>query len=359
MALPTPQQFQNVIISEDDAVCDQLQKLVTMTKLISDVYGEIYDSSGNLTADFLSKVCDLDCTGTGGPGGTTTAAPSTTTSTTTTFAPGVDSNIYMFYSKVVSGNLNGFFRVVDGATFDSTRVVSYGSEIAVATNEVVVASALHPTTGDLWVAHVDGTLGTAQDNLHLSTINKATGALTSVGDIGDNFAWATDQFTTHMTFDRSDNTLWLYHDLKLGQVDQTTAAWTSLTLGTGAGAWGNMDGFCCGADGTFYVSGDSTYLNAGKPIIMQPDKTDSDVLYPGKIPILNNSSNITTLFGDQHLILRGGEFSAVQYSTSQTTWFRTDATPSNVFSLSTITPTITANLTADMPDLMAVAYNAT
>lgn len=80
--MPTKEQFEQTILDINGSTCDQFKKMVTLSKLISEVYGEIYNDDGDLDPDgaFLQAVCaNLDCDGNGPGGGTTTTTGSTTT----------------------------------------------------------------------------------------------------------------------------------------------------------------------------------------------------------------------------------------------------------------------------------------
>jgi hypothetical protein len=221
MALPTPEQFRQLIISEDDAVCDQLRKLSTTTKLISDVYAEIFNTDGSLTAEFLAKVCALDCTGSGGTGTT-----STTSSTSTTGAPVsvVQPDIFTFQTALDGSSLKSTLKRFSGASFDSIKYFpSYLTSVDVASNKVVVAAALHPGNGTLYVVVMDGAPASSYP-LSLGTVDTATGAVTVIGALGVTMASGSHY---GLSFKPSDNTLWL-------MVSSSETILYTLNLSTGA-----------------------------------------------------------------------------------------------------------------------------
>jgi hypothetical protein len=182
MSLPTPQQFRDLVITTEDSVCSQLQKVATFSKLSSDLISEIYNEHGGLTDSFLALVCELDCVGTGAPAG-----PTATTSTATTLSAGavVDRNIYSFVSSIVNtSNVTSTMYVVNGGVFDTQQLIDVDSQVAVPGNATIAAAALHPTTGILYALGVDGTLEASYElPVTLYTVNKTTGELTSVGAV--------------------------------------------------------------------------------------------------------------------------------------------------------------------------------
>jgi hypothetical protein len=182
MSLPTPQQFRDLVITTEDSVCSQLQKVATFSKLSSDLISEIYNEHGGLTDSFLALVCKLDCVGTQAPAGPT----ATTTATTLSAGAVVDNKIYSFVSSggTLPNSVTSTMYVVNGGVFDTQRLIDVAYQVAVPGNATIVAAALHPTTGILYALGVDGTLeATYALPVTLYTVNKTTGELTSVGAV--------------------------------------------------------------------------------------------------------------------------------------------------------------------------------
>ena len=72
MPCPTPSDFENLIIDPDASVCEQLEKLAPLSQKMWELADCILDDEGGISSEFIQKICDAGCGGTGGS--TTTTA---------------------------------------------------------------------------------------------------------------------------------------------------------------------------------------------------------------------------------------------------------------------------------------------
>ena len=186
MPLPLSSQISDSVISTSDRLCDYFQKLASQSKQVSDTYAEIYDAAGNIKSEFLDKICTvsspLDCSGL--PTDPTTTAPTTTPAPTTTSPPSLAyPDLYAFVNSYDGTNFSSEIRTFDGDEFDSTGVFGTpAASAALPDNKTVVASALHPGTGEVYVIYVDGTAD-FDLWLTLATVNPSTGGVTDIGSV--------------------------------------------------------------------------------------------------------------------------------------------------------------------------------
>jgi hypothetical protein len=363
MALPTPQQFRDLIISEGDSVCDQLRKVATFSKLSSDLIAEIYKEDGDLTDSFLALVCALDCTGTGGPGASTS-----TTTTATTLAPGavVDNSLYSFVTTLDgSGFLESNMYVLDGDTYDTQEIVSVSRQVSIASNVTIMSAALHPTTGVLYVIGADGTLQTSQIPVTLYTVDTVTGVLTSLGAMtiassGLPFYWFPTANTTlnqrRLRFDPSDNQAYVLEvtgsDSFLFELDLGTQVISNpLDLGV-VGVVDVSDQIAFdiqfGSSGTPYTASETSFGTFS----LTPDGS-----YPTSLPT-TYGGNFAPAAALNSMFLRNSRFSYIV--ANGPSLMRTDATPGNVETLAPATSlgqSLSGIFGGKMP--VATAYLAT
>lgn len=363
MALPTPQQFRDLIISEGDSVCIQLQKVATFSKLSSDLIAEIYKEDGDLTDSFLALVCALDCTGTGAPGATTT-----TTTATTGSAPGsvIDNNLYSFVTtRDVSGFLESEMFVINGDTYDASTIISVTRQVVIASNVTITSAALHPTTGVLYALGVDGTLQTSQAPASLYSVDKVTGVLSLVGAItiqssGLPLYWFQTASTAvnqrRLRFDPSDNQAYML------EVTGSESFLYELDLGTQEISNPLDLGVVGVVDVTDQISLDIHFGPTGTPYTASSDSfgtfsLTTDPTYVTSLPT-NYGGNFSPTSGLNSMILRVSEFSYIV--ANGPSLMVTDATTSNVETLAPTTAsgqTLSSIFGGKMP--MATAYLVT
>lgn len=79
MPCPTPSDFNDLIVSLEAPVCEQLRKLGQLSKAVSDAYSCIYNENLTFTEAFAQKICATGC---GGDVASTTPGGGTSTTTT-------------------------------------------------------------------------------------------------------------------------------------------------------------------------------------------------------------------------------------------------------------------------------------
>lgn len=346
-------------------MCEQLRKMATTTKLISDVYAEIYTGEGALTASFLEKVCALDCTGTGGTGST-----STTLSSSTTPAPVsvVDLNMYAFSTSVDGGGGNqSKMRRIDGGVFDSNKTFSYfGSEITLAGNKTVVGSALHPSTGVLWVLYYDGTLGAPNSNATLATVDKTDGSVVDVAAVTNggsplgNLANANLRY--RISFDPTDSSLWLLirngNSNYIYTVNTTTGAMTLVglvdELDPSPQSSVRAESLFFNHDGTPFV----TSKDANNVVKVFSFSKTTDAVFTDYLPAEGSAafSNLTT---SSVGLLRANRFHLVSHNEASEILFQTNLTALNYLSEAAPVSSQPVNVSSSLSGLETIAYLAT
>jgi hypothetical protein len=210
MPTPTKEQFEQTILDINGSTCDQFKKMVTLSKLISEVYSGIYNNDGDLDpdGDFLKAVCaNLDCDGNGPVGSTTstTAAPVTTE----------ESDLFLFRTELDSPSVKSVMLQMNGNQFDSNETINEADITDIPGNRLIIAAAIQPSgTGDLYVVHTSGVSNASGSDLNavLATCDKATGALTDIANLTLNgVVQQTDPPLENlgMDFKRDDGTLYL------------------------------------------------------------------------------------------------------------------------------------------------------
>lgn len=233
--MPTKEQFEQTILDINGSTCDQFKKMVTLSKLISEVYDEIYNNDGELDPNgaFLQAVCaNLDCDG-NGPAGTTTSTTSTTAAPVTT----VESDLFLFRTELDSPSVKSVMLQMNGSQFDSNETINAADITDIPGNRLILAAAIQPSgSGDLYVVHTSGVSGASGSDLNavLATCDKATGALTDIANLTLNgVAQQADPPVDNlgMDFKRDDGTLYLNDRLgKLYTVNPADGVMTEIGM---------------------------------------------------------------------------------------------------------------------------------
>ena len=164
MPCPTPSDFNDLIVSLEAPVCEQLRKLGRLSKAVSDAYSCIYNEDLTFTTGFNTKLCATGCGGGGGDTNTSTSDPT---------GPGA---AYMATQFLSGGVYRG--RLFSLETGGWTYTTISGSM-----DQVIVGMAVRPNDSTLWAIYFDATGDASPYPLRLGTVNVTTGALTYVDTI--------------------------------------------------------------------------------------------------------------------------------------------------------------------------------
>lgn len=225
-ARPTPAQFDALVPDPNAPACDQLRSYLQMTRLYASWVSWHYGPDGLPTQDFVNLICATGC----GGGGT-----SDSSSTSSGGGGGGGSSTAYLSSRFFSGGAyRGRFFTVNTDSWTYTTVAGN-------MDEILLAMAVHPSTGVVWVIYENQTATSDPFPVKLGTINTATGVVTSVATLNASGADIEDSgglfYPGRVALAiRADGTFfYTYSDAtqfsgsaKLYTVNQTTAALTNV-----------------------------------------------------------------------------------------------------------------------------------
>ena len=163
-ARPTPAQFDALVPDPNAPACDQLRAYLQMTRLYADWVSWHYGPDGLPTQDFINLICATGCAGGG------------TSDSSSTSSGGGSSTAYLSSRFFSGGAYRGRFFTVN------TDSWTY-STVAGNMDEIILAMAVHPSTGVVWVIYENQTATADPFPVKLGTINTTTGVVTSVATL--------------------------------------------------------------------------------------------------------------------------------------------------------------------------------
>ena len=373
--MPTKEQFEQTILDINGSTCDQFKKMVTLSKLISEVYGEIYNNDGDLDPNgaFLKAICsNLDCDGNGPVGSTTstTAAPVATD----------EVDLFLFRTELDAPSLKSVMLQMNGSQFDSNETINAADITDIPSNKVIQAAAIQPGTGDLYVIHTSGVSGESGSDLDLvlATCDKTTGVLTDVatltiGGVNQNYSssYGVTGVPLGMDFKRDDGTLYVTTPGNgLYTMDPTNAVMTLVgVIGLPTGSDNKLTSYLSfDHDGTLFSVGSPQGSSSSH--LLRTISLTTDPTYPLYVAISSVCGGgvggaILEAAGNQSkghpLIIRRNNLYVLDTKSSGGQFYSLGKTPEDALGGSTVCspPTQLGTYDTKFAQVNAVAYQAT